>query len=214
MHAILVTHLQSVEMLMGSRRAPQAGRHVALIVWCRCGMAQQAEAPQQRMAGRGGGSRDNGSTDARRATDGDDAKRWSRVPRGCQARQAGQADRDCVATGRGRQPWLLDEHRGCRWRKRLLAGGHVGAERTTSRHSSDRLGAPETALLPSPSPDKRSVPRVLDPPEPAWTKRDHGKVCLPSAISINMRLAIGVVHSRPSQPDVNPCSNHPGGDAL
>ncbi|EUC49416.1 hypothetical protein COCMIDRAFT_22995 [Bipolaris oryzae ATCC 44560] len=95
---------------------------------------------------------------------------------GCRAGQAGQADHDCVATGtsRRRQPWLLDGHRGCRWRKRLLADGHVGAEGTTSRHSSDRL-----RLHPWPSPDKRSVPRVLDPPEPAWTKRGHGKLWSP-----------------------------------
>ncbi|KAH7555436.1 hypothetical protein BM1_07059 [Bipolaris maydis] len=48
-------------------------------------MAQQAEAPPQRMAGRGDGSRDSSSTDARRATDRDDAKRRPRVPRACQA---------------------------------------------------------------------------------------------------------------------------------
>jgi len=36
-----------------------SGRHVSWIVWCRCGTTQQPETPQQRMAGRGGGLRDN-----------------------------------------------------------------------------------------------------------------------------------------------------------
>ncbi|EMD90484.1 hypothetical protein COCC4DRAFT_126952 [Bipolaris maydis ATCC 48331] len=172
MDAVLLTHRHSVAMLTASRRAPQAGRHVAVVVWCRCGMAQQAEAPPQRMAGRGDGSRDSSSTDARRATDRDDAKRRPRVPRACQAGD------EC--------PWLLDGHRGCRWRKRLLAG-------TPSTHSSDRLGRPEAA-------------RRLQTQTSARAS--------PSAISSSMRLAIGVVPSRPSQPDVNPCSNHPSGDAL
>ncbi|EUC32337.1 hypothetical protein COCCADRAFT_27133 [Bipolaris zeicola 26-R-13] len=63
---------------------------------------------------------------------------------GRQARQAGQADHDCVLQWAERTTtmacWLDGHYRGCRWRKRLLAGGHVGAEGTTARHSSDRLG--------------------------------------------------------------------------
>ncbi|XP_014560578.1 hypothetical protein COCVIDRAFT_12689 [Bipolaris victoriae FI3] len=226
-----VLHGQSVEMLMGSRRAPQAGRHVAVIVWCRCGMAQQAEAPPQRMAGRGDGSRDNSSTDARRATDRDDAKRRSRVPRaggegeggrgegGRQARQAGQADHDCVLQWAERTTtmacWLDGHYRGCRWRKRLLAGGHVGAEGTTARHSSDRLGCCGRGRLQT---SARFPVSLIRPsrhgPSAAMAKCVSPLPFSPLRLVASMRLAIGVVHSRPSQPDVNPCSNHPSGDAL
>jgi hypothetical protein len=50
-----------------------------------------------------------------------------------------------------------------RWRKHMLAGDDLCVAHAWARQRSPRLSHD--------SPDKRSVPRVFDPPEPDWPKR-------------------------------------------
>jgi hypothetical protein len=108
-----------------------------------------------------------GSTDAMGATDRDDAKRLLCYPTVLRVARV-ESDR-AVCHGLHNCSPLCTYHKREReeregGRKHLLAGDDLlcSAQRQTQQRS---------ARLSHSTPDKRSVPRVLDPPEPDWPKR-------------------------------------------